>query len=46
MPAIKTIEDHQDDCGKDLNSLLPFLGEKFDGNLNAYLNSTFTEAPQ
>ena len=43
---IKDIEDHHDDCGNDLNSLLPFLGEKFDGNLDAYLQSVLTEAPE
>ena len=37
----KDIEDHHDDCGNDLNSLLPFVGDELDVKLSTYLNSIF-----
>ena len=34
----KDIEDRRDDCGSNLNSLLPFLSHEIDHTLTAYLN--------
>ena len=41
----KDIENHRDDCGNDLNSLLPFIGDELEVTLSTYLNSIFTEIP-